>query len=97
VLGKPAGFSEDSSAAGIDMNGGGPGVCRYDSAFGKQIVSNQTSQPAASFESRETNPRLAPVLNLKHIAGGDYTHDWLTEDTKVTHTMAMGSSRACAC
>ena len=41
LIGKPAGFSEDSSATSVDVNGGGPGVCRYDSAFGKQIVSYQ--------------------------------------------------------
>ena len=80
---RPAGFSDDTSATSMDLNGGGPGVCRYDSAFGKQIVSYQATQPSASFESRDSNPKLAPVLNMKAITGGDYTHDWLTEDTRV--------------
>jgi hypothetical protein len=35
------------------------------------------TQPFATFESRETSTRLAPVMNLRAIQAGDDTHDKL--------------------
>ncbi len=83
----------------MDINGGGPGVCRMDSAFGSQLLSTQPTQPSAVFDSRETSSRFAPVLNLKQIKAQDFLHDKLATDAGVRCVCLFGvtdcvSSRA---
>lgn len=83
---------EVAKSSAFDGNGGGPGVCRFDSAFGKQVLSSQVSAPFAVFDSRDTSQSFAPVLKLRGIQAADDTHDHPAEPSAGMRETVTGAA-----